>query len=584
MTTERFPFFSPFAKRTFLPSDANLSDPSTVTHFYAQLSRREMTTDAGIEQWLADWSELDSAILETETIYYVQMTCQTDDAQKAERYRHFMEEIEPIIKEWHDRLDRKFVEAIAGRNWEQGYYGVFIRERHTNIRLFRGKNVELEKEEDRLKQEYQAIAAAMTVDHDGREITLQAASKFLLDPDRRLRERFWRLIAERRLKDKDRLDALMSRLIRLRHQKAGNADFESFPEYCYLSQHKFDYFPSDCKHYHAAVKKWVTPVWETILKRRKKVMRLDHLRPWDTSVDPLGRPALKPFEKIDQLFAGCRRIFSHIDPELEQQFAALNEWGVLELDSHKGKAPGGYQATLQEARRPFIFMNAVGLDGDVQTLLHEGGHAFHSLACRRERLLSYRHAPLEFCEVASMSMELIGNEYAGEFYNEDDAKRSRLENLEEIIWTLVWVAVVDAFQHWLYQHPDHTAEERAKEWARIYKHFTGSVVEWDGLEQEMAFLWHRQLHIFELPFYYMEYAIAELGAVQVWRNYRRDPSKTLKQFKRALALGGSKPLPELFAAAGIRFDFSERVIQNAVGMITSQWNGVSEISDVTDIQ
>jgi oligoendopeptidase F len=269
---------------------------------------------------------------------------------------------------------------------------------------------------------------------------------------------------------------------------------------------------------------------------------------------------LKPFEEVNGLIAGCQKIFHRIDGELGKQFSQIARTNLLDLSSRKGKAPGGYQSTLNEARQPFIFMNAVGLDSDVRTLLHEGGHAFHALACAHDPLLDYRHGPMEFNEVASMGMELLADRHLNVFYNLNDANRSRITHLEDILFTLVWVAAIDAFQHWIYENPQHSAGERRNKWVEIHTRFGGAALDWRGLEEEHAYLWHRQLHVFEVPFYYIEYGIAQLGALQLWLHNKKNPKKTLKQYRTALSLGGSKPLPELFKAAGLEFKFSDKII------------------------
>jgi oligoendopeptidase F len=299
-------------------------------------------------------------------------------------------------------------------------------------------------------------------------------------------------------------------------------------------------------------------------------MELDRLRPWDLSVDPLGRDPLEPFEKVSELVRGVSEVFTRTDAVLGQQFAHMDELGLLDLASRKGKAPGGYQSTLAEARKPFIFMNAVGLDRDLRTLLHEGGHAFHAFAAQDEPLLSYRHAPMEFCEVASMGMELLAGDHLEVFYDEDSLARSRREHLEGIITLLPWVATIDGFQHWIYQHPDADAAERRRAWLNVRDRFRGEVVDWTGLDEEHENLWHRQLHIFEVPFYYIEYGIAQLGALQVWVRSREDGARALRDYRDALSLGGSRPLPELFEAAGIRFDFSSDTISPLVKAVSDE--------------
>jgi oligoendopeptidase F len=357
-----------------------------------------------------------------------------------------------------------------------------------------------------------------------------------------------------------------------RDQIAKNAQFDNFCRYKFKALHRFDYTPEDCIQFHQTIEQSVVPVWSQILKNRKNQMGLDVLRPWDTAVDPYGRPPLKPFQGVMDLISGCEKIFRQIDEEFGDQFSEMVEAGLLDLASRKGKAPGGYQSTLNEARKPFIFMNAVGIDDDVRTLLHEGGHAFHSLACAHDDLLDYRHGPMEFNEVASMGMELLAMDYLSVFYGKEDVRRSCATHLEDIIFTLVWVATIDAFQHWIYTHPSHDRSQRCNQWLEIRKRFSGGVVDWRGLEEEHAYLWHRQLHIFEAPFYYIEYGIAQLGALQLWLNSKNNWKKTIKQYRSALRFGGSRPLPELFKTAGLQFDFSQKTIAPLVKEVKKKLN------------
>ncbi|MBZ0167511.1 MAG: M3 family oligoendopeptidase, partial [Candidatus Omnitrophica bacterium] len=324
--------------------------------------------------------------------------------------------------------------------------------------------------------------------------------------------------------------------------------------------HRFDYTPEQCKQYHTTVEKTVVPLWKRISERRRDTMNLDRLRPWDGSVDPLGREPLKPFSNVEDLISGCERIFDRVDPDFGRQFNAMARDGLLDLSARKGKAPGGYQSSLDEARRPFVFMNAVGLNSDVFTLLHEGGHSFHTLACADHPLVDYRHGPMEFNEVASMAMELLAAEHLEEFYSDEDKQRAKNTHFEDVIFILPWVAVIDSFQHWIYENPEHSRDERREKWLEILHRLNGGVTDWTGLEEVEACLWHRQLHIFEVPFYYIEYGIAQIGALQVWRNAKRDGVRAIKDYKKGLALGGARPLPEIYQRAGIEFKFTEDII------------------------
>lgn len=553
----RLPAYQP---RRFVPAEADLADAPTVTGLYRTLLERPIESAEDLEAWLADRSELEAVLDQVGSVLYIRMTCQTDDPARAEAYRAFVQTVPPAVKPLADQADRKYL-AARERFGGDGYHAVYDRAVRTDVELFRPENVPIETELSLLSQEYQTVTGAMTVEFQGQERTLPEMGKFLLEPDRPLREAAWRATAERRLADRDKLDQIIEKMMELRNRVAANAGFDGFEAYQYKAYHRFDYTPADAEDYRRAVEKAVVPLYRRILLERRERMGVDALRPWDTAVDPQGRPPLRPFEKAEQLSAGARRVFDRLDPVLGEQFATMNELGLLDLASRKGKAPGGYQSTLAEARKPFIFMNAVGVDHDVNTLLHEGGHAFHALAAADQRLYAYRHAPMEFCEVASMGMELLAGGLLGEFYEEDALRRRTREHFEQVMWILPWVATIDGFQHWLYAHPGHSSEQRRSAWLEMHERFSGGVVDWSGLDDEHAFLWHRQLHIFQVPFYYIEYGIAQLGALQLWVRARQDAAAALADYRRALALGGSRPLPELFAAAGLKFDFSAATIE-----------------------
>lgn len=565
----------PYQKRQFVPANADLTKLDEIRALYDQLLGRDIRSSQELEKWILDRSEFETALDQKGNILYIRMTCQTDDTSRAQSYKDFIEHIVPAIKPLDDQLNKKYLDALERFSLNEDRYAIYNREIRTDIELFVEKNIELQTELDLLSQEYQAICAAMTVEFEGQERTLPEMGKFLLEPDRNLRERAWRASARRRLKEKTKLNGLFDKMVRLRDQVAQNAGFDNFRDYRFKSLHRFDYRPQHCKEYHDSIEKLVVPLWDDILQRRKTLLKIDAMRPWDTAVDPLGRPALKPFTDVKELVEGCTKIFHGVHPELGDQFARMVQTGLLDLASRKGKAPGGYQSTLNEARQPFIFMNAVGIDMDVRTLLHEGGHAFHALACAHDSLLNYRHGPMEFNEVASMGMELLADRYLSAFYNQEDERRSSVMHLEDIIFTLVWVATVDAFQHWIYEHPRHDEAQRQTQWLEIRKRFGERVVDWSGLEEEHAYLWHRQLHIFEAPFYYIEYGIAQLGALQLWLNSKNDWNKTVSRYRQALSLGGSCPLPELFATAGLWFDFSNQTIAPLIEAVQKELNRIT---------
>jgi oligoendopeptidase F len=560
VSQSRFEQLPRYQKRRFLPEDVRLMEAETVRSFFEKLMERAIHSSEELEQWILDRSELEAILNQEGTILYIRMTCQTDDKALAKAYADFVETVTPVAKVFENDLNKKYVSVMERFGLDSRRYGVYTKGIQIDVELFAQENISLEVHGELLSQEYQTICGAMMVPCGGQEYTLPQMGKFLLDPDRHLREDAWRASARRRLQDKERLESLFDRMTALRNQMAHHAGYDGFCEYKFRALHRFDYTPDDCKKYHEAVEEEVVPLWKKILERRRRLLQLEKLRPWDMAVDLWGGPALKPFQEAADLIQGCGTIFRQLDTELGRQFAQIARMGLLDLESRKGKAPGGYQSTLHEARQPFIFMNAVGLDSDVYTLLHEAGHAFHVMACAGDPLLSYRHGPMEFNEVASMAMELLAGQYLSVFYNADDLKRSRWDHMEDAIFTLVWVAAIDAFQHWIYEHPGHSHQERQDAWVKTYRCFGGEFIDWSGLEEELGFLWHRQLHIFEAPFYYIEYGIAQLGALQIWFNARRDQETTLARYKKALSLGGSRLLPELYETAGIRFDFSREII------------------------
>ncbi len=570
MTEHDFSRIPRYQKRTFVPEGVDFNDRDEAVELYTQLLDRDIRSAKELEQWLKDCSELAAAVDQHGSILYIVMTCDTSHAEHAYNYQKFIKDVVPAVKPLGDELNRKYLAMNDQFPLDAKRYFIFHRSVQTDVDLFWAENVPLETDVQLLSQEYQSVFGSMTVDLDGQEMTLPQMSKFQEEVDRSLRERAWRLTAQRRYQDQDRLESIFERMFSIRHKIARNAGFGNFRDYQFASYHRFDYSPDHCKRYHETIERVVVPLWDKILERRRQQMKLTHLRPWDLSVDPFGRPPLNPFTTADQLTKGVSRIVRRIDPEFGNMFDEMSQLGLLDLESRKGKAPGGYQNTLSEARKPFIFMNAVGIDDDVRTLLHESGHAFHAMYCANEFLHTYRRAPIEFCEVASMSMELLADRHLDEFYGAEDHKRSRTTHLENIIHILAWVANVDSFQHWMYEHADHARQDRIRKWVELYERFAGTLVDWTGLDLYKETLWHRQLHIFEVPFYYIEYGIAQLGALQIWQRSRKDLPGTLDSFKRAMALGGSCSLPELFATAGIEFDFSEKTIRPLVHEIARE--------------
>ncbi len=551
-----------YRPRTFVPQTVELGDWAQIAPLFEQLEHRaaQCKTTADLERWLLDWSELNAALDEESSRRYIAMTCHTDSPDAEKAYLHFVERIEPQLKPRQFALEKIYVAHPLRNQLSPERFKVFDRDMKNHVELFRPENIPLETEDAKISQQYQKLSGSLTVNFRGEEKTLVQMGRYLEEPDRALRQEAWELVAKRRLQEAEKFDGIFDQMLKLRTQIAKNAGFKNYRDFAFPRNSRFDYTPQDCEKFHDAVERHLMPVVRELHAQRRTQLKLDQLRPWDLAVDPLNRPPLKPFARVDEMVSRTQNIFDRLDDELAGGFRQMQELHLLDLDNRKGKAPGGYQDTLNEARLPFIFMNAVGVQRDVETILHEAGHAFHALAARAEDLRAYRHAPIEFCEVASMSMELLGNEFIEEFYSAPDAKRARRVHLEGVVGVFPWIATVDAFQHWIYTHPNHTRAERSAAWLKLMDRFGGDV-DWSGHEAGRANLWHRQLHIFLHPFYYIEYGIAQIGALQVWANSKRDKAKALNDYKKSLAIGGSRPLPELFSAAGCRFEFSSRTIE-----------------------
>lgn len=560
-----------YKPRTFVPEKIDLGDWSQVAPLYDELEARaaRCKTAAELEQWLFDWSELDAALDQDGSERYIAMTCHTDNPQAEAAYLHVVENVQPHLKPREFKLAQIFIDHPLRGKLPKARYEVFDRNTELQVKLFRPENVPLETEEAKLSQQYQKLAGSLTVKYKGEERTLVQMGRFLEEPDRAVRQETWELVANRRLQEAEKMEDFFDELLKVREQIGRNAGCESYIDFAFRKSRRFDYTPADCVRFHDAVEKEIMPVVRELQAERRKQLGVATLRPWDLAVDALNRAPLRPFEQIDGMVANTQKIFGQLDRGLASEFQQMQDLKLLDLANRKGKAPGGYQSTLTESRLPFIFMNAVGVQKDVETMLHEAGHAFHALASRSDPLYAYREAPLEFCEVASMSMELLGNEFIEKFYAPPEAKRARRDHLEGIVKFFPWMATVDAFQHWIYSHPGHSRAERRAAWEQLMARFGGEV-DWSGYENARAYMWHRQLHIFLHPFYYVEYGIAQLGALQVWANSRQDKARALDAYKQALALGGSRPLPELFSTAGCRFEFNQATVKPLVKLIQTE--------------
>jgi oligoendopeptidase F len=549
-----------FVPRQFLPETIDLTDTAQLAPVFDKLKVNlgKAASTADLEAWLSDHSEVCAALAESSSLHYIAMTCQTDDEEKEKAYMHIVEVVDPWLKPRQFALMQTLAQSPFFAKLPP-FYEVFRRSVETQVKIYREENIARETQVAKLTQQYQKISGAMTVHFDGKEQTLARMGRIQEEPDRPRREAAWKTVAERRLQDVDKLEQLFDQLLALRNEIARAAGFADFRAYTFANYERFDYTPEDCLRFHDAVEHHIVPLARALQKERQEKLGVDPLRPWDLAVDPDHNPPLHPFAESSELLEKCHQIFSKLDPRLGDYYNVLRKQELVDLDNRKGKAPGGYQSTLSEARVPFIFMNAVGVHRDVETMLHEAGHAFHALASRDLPLHAYRNAPIEFCEVASMGMELLAAPHLRAFYSETDAKRAQRDHLEGIIKFFPWMATVDAFQHWIYTHPGHTRAERTAFWLSLMDRF-GGAEDWSGFEKSRAAMWHRQLHIFEIPFYYVEYGIAQLGALQLWQASRRDLPAALDHYLDGLRLGGSRPLPELFQTSGLAFDFTDQTI------------------------
>jgi oligoendopeptidase F len=545
--------------RKFVPATLETSSFEAIEPLFLSLEAREIGSPAALEQWLLDASELASVLSEVGAKRYIDMTCHTDDAALEKAYLQWIEEIWPRLKPHYQKLDEKYLASPHRGRLDGKRYEVFDRNTANDVALFRQENIPLQTEEARLDQQYNKISGAMTIYFDGALRTMPQMARYTEEPDRRLRQFAWEASATRRLVHEAEFDDLLDKQIAVRDQMAKNAGLKNYVEYAFRMYRRFDYTPEHCLAFHDAIERTCVPVVKTMHARRKERMQLEAFRPWDTAVDPLNRPPLRPFQTAEELAEKTVGILSRVDRDLAAEFSAMRERKLLDLDSRPGKAPGGYQSTLDEQRVPFIFMNAAGMHGDLQTLLHEAGHAFHANAAREEPMLAYRSAPIEFCEVASMGMELLAGPALDQVYGPEEHARALRQHYEGIVQLLPWIAQIDAFQHWIYAHPGHTHAERNARWMTLNARF-GGLVDYRGYEHVHEVSWQRQRHLWGAPFYYVEYGIAQLGALQLWANSLQDRSAALAAYKRGLALGGSRPLPELFDTTGLKFAFDAATV------------------------
>lgn len=561
--------------RKYVDQSFDCSSWESVEKYLQELSDRSIQNATDFQAWLKDKSELEAVLEENMAWRYIRMTIDTTNEDYKKSYQFFVREIQPNLAPFEDSLNRKMLSQPWCSDLEKdAAYAIYFRSARIAQELYREENIPLETELNSLSQEYGGITGQQMITYNGKELTMPQAANFLKDTNETVRQEVFTLIAERRAQDREKLDELFNKLVQLRHQIALNADCSDYRDYKFKALGRFDYSIEDCLQFHDAVAEHIVPLVRQLQQKQAKELGKEKLRPWDSEVDPKGKPALKPFDNGEQLIEGTIQMFQKLDPYFASCLTTMRKDGYLDLDSKPGKAPGGYNYPLYESGIPFIFMNAAGAQRDLVTMVHEGGHAVHSFLSRDLELTGFKSLPSEVAELASMSMELLTMDLWDTFYADaDDLKRAQREQLEGIIKILPWIAMIDAFQHWIYTNPKHTIAERTAEWLSLGERFGTGMMDYSDFEYVKQSSWQRQLHLFEVPFYYIEYGIAQLGAIGVWKNFEKDAVKSIDQYKKALALGYTRSIPEIYKEAGLQFDFSSATLKELAEFIQQKLQG-----------
>jgi oligoendopeptidase F len=556
--------------RIFIAEDLKISSWEDIQPYFDQLLNEEIESLDAYRQWVKKNSELEAVLEEDMAWRYIKMTINTADEDAANAYKVFVTEINPKISEKSNELNKKLNDSPFKSELTDPADKIFLKKVETAIELFREENIPLQAESQTLAQEYSGIIGAQLITYKGEEITAQQAAKHLKDPDREVRKEVYELLYQRRIQDNDKLEEIFDKLVAIRHQIALNAGFENYRDYKFKAMNRFDYTVQDCFDFHQSIEEHIVPIYRKIQKEKLDKFGFDKFKPYDTSADPEGKEPLKPFETGEELLTKTINVFDKLDPYFSDCLSTMKSMGHLDLESKKGKAPGGYNYPLYEIGIPFIFMNAAGSARDVITMVHEGGHAIHSFLTKDLELTAYKSFPSEVAELASMSMELLSMKYWEEFYKGEDLPRAKKEHLESILMVLPWIATIDAFQHWIYENPTHNREERKAKWLDLSERFGTGLTDFTGYEEGRDYAWHKQLHLFEVPFYYIEYGFSQLGALGVWKNSLADEKSAIDKYKGGLSLGYTKDIKSIYNEAGVQFDFSSGYIKEISGMIVNQ--------------
>ncbi|MFM2387958.1 MAG: hypothetical protein RL660_2715 [Bacteroidota bacterium] len=561
--------------RQFIPADYTVSDWDSLKPYFDQLQNADISTLPQLEQWLLQVSELQSVISEDVCWRQIKMTCDTANKTYEEAYNYWCTDLQGPIAIASNDLNNKLIASAAVDQLDKEKYGIYLRGVKNAVDLFREANVPLQSEESVLAQQYGQIAGAMSVDINGTTYTMPQASKFLQQADRSLRQQAYNAITERRAQDKDELNELFDKLLNLRAQIAKNAGFDNYRDYKFRELGRFDYSVADCEAFHTAVQKHIVPLVKKIYQHKQKQLALDSLKPYDVDAVAPGEKPLTPFIDGKDLGEKSIAVFDKMGQFFGDCLRKMQAMQHLDLDSRAGKAPGGYNCPLAETGVPFIFMNAASTADDVITMMHEGGHAIHSFVCHDLALSSFKEYPMEIAELASMSMELMSMDHWQTFYdNPNDLAKAKALELDRAITVLPWIAIIDKFQHWLYTNIGHSVEQREEAWLSILAEYDTGCIDHSDYHEFRKLSWQKQLHLYEVPFYYIEYGIAQLGAIAMWRQYKQNAKGAVDNYLKALSLGNTKNLRELYSTAGISFDFSDSAVQTLGSFVDEEMQKV----------
>ncbi|MBK9355535.1 MAG: M3 family oligoendopeptidase [Bacteroidetes bacterium] len=557
--------------RKFIPNDLIVENWAQLSPFFDKLLQHKINGIDDLLVWMENRSELGAAIDDEFRWRYIRQTCDTENEKLREEYEYFVSEISPKLMEINNQLNEKVAQSGLLDALEEKGLSVYVRGLKNSLELFREENIPLYTELNLKEQEYGQIIGRMTIQHNGEELTTAQANKLLQNEDRSLRETIFKKVGERRLQDKEALENLFDELIVIRDNIAKNAGFDNYRDYKFKELGRFDYGVKECEDFHDAVKNEVIPLVKKIDQNIKNKLGVSTLRPYDLDAPFPGEKTLKPFNGARELIEKSILTLDKIDPYFSWCLATMDKMNHFDLESRKGKGPGGYNMSMPELGVPFVFMNASGTHGDVTTMVHEAGHAVHSFLVKDLPFDFDKEVSSEVAELASMSMELFALEAYSTFYSdENDLKKTKSDQLERIITILPWIAIIDKFQHWIYTNIGHSQAERKAAWISISNEFSSGEKNWEGLEEIAAYNWHRQLHIFEVPFYYIEYGIAQLGALGMWKNFKENPKNAIENYKKALALGYTKSIPEMYETAGVPFNFTSQHIGKLMQFIQQE--------------